>query len=97
MKRISTTAGAATRMRDSYPIAHDVVECEASSASTAVDALFPLRFTPFEYYYLLEDRPEYASTFPVRLQSRGQLDREAFSRAFALTLRRHPFLAAHRI
>ncbi|HVU86149.1 MAG TPA: hypothetical protein VHD36_02435 [Pirellulales bacterium] len=51
-------------------------------------------FTPFEYYYLLEDRPEYASTFPVRLQSRGMLDRAAFSQAFTLTVQRHPFLMA---
>ena len=70
MKRISTTAGAATRMKDSYPVVQDSVECEAAAASPAVEALFPLQFTPFEYYYLLEDRPEHASTFPVRLQSR---------------------------
>jgi hypothetical protein len=60
----------------------------------AEKSLFPLSFTPFEYYYLLEDRPDYASNFPVRLQCRGPLDRDAFSRAFQLTVERHPFLAA---
>jgi hypothetical protein len=87
-------SGAATTMSDSHSVAQESVVGEASAANSAIDALFPLSFTPFEYYYLLEDRPEYASTFPVRLQSRGRLDREAFSRAFALTVERHPFLAA---
>lgn len=94
MKRISNTSRVATTMRDSYSVAREPTKPEAGSAGSTVDALFPLSFTPFEYYYLLEDRPEYASTFPVRLQSRGRLDREAFSRAFALTVERHPFLAA---
>ena len=58
------------------------------------EPLFPLRFTPFEYYYLLEDRPGYASNFPIKLESHGALDRAAFTRAFQLTHERHPFLAA---
>jgi hypothetical protein len=57
-------------------------------------SLFPLRFTPFEYYYLLEDRPDYPSAFPIRLECRGPLDREAFERAFLLTHARHPILSA---
>jgi hypothetical protein len=55
---------------------------------------FPLPFTPFEYYYLLEDRPDYPSEFPIRLQCRGPLDREAFTRAFELAHTRHPLLSA---
>jgi hypothetical protein len=58
------------------------------------DSLFPLRFTPFEFYYLLEDRPDYPSAFPVYLESRGTLDREAFARAFRLAHVRHPLLSA---
>ncbi len=55
---------------------------------------FPQPLTPFEYYYLLEDLPGYPSEFPITLQSRGHLDRGAFSRAFLLTLERHPLLTA---
>lgn len=56
--------------------------------------LFPQPLTPFEYYYLLEDLPGYPSEFPITLQSRGPLDRAVFSRAFLLTLERHPLLTA---
>jgi hypothetical protein len=58
------------------------------------DSLFPLRFTPFEFYYLVEDRPDYPSAFPVYLESRGTLDREAFAHAFHLAHIRHPLLSA---
>jgi hypothetical protein len=58
------------------------------------DSLFPLRFTPFEFYYLLEDRPDYPSAFPIYLECRGTLDREAFARAFHLAHVRHPLLSA---
>jgi hypothetical protein len=58
------------------------------------DALFPQRFTPFEYYYYLEHRPNYPSVFPVRVECRGPLDRQHFERAFEQTHRRHPFLSA---
>ena len=67
----------------------------SSSASRDVaDTLFPLPFTPFEFYYLVEDRPDYASAFPIHLECRGPLDRRAFGRAFRSTHARHPFLAA---
>ena len=59
------------------------------------DSVFPQRFTPFEYYFLLEDRPGYPSVFPVRLECRGPLNPEAFERAFQLAHARHPFLSAH--
>lgn len=57
-------------------------------------SVFPLRLTPFEYYYLLEDRPDYPSVFYVRLECRGTLDREAFERAFQFAHTRHPLLSA---
>jgi hypothetical protein len=58
------------------------------------DTLFPQRFTPFEFYFLLEDRADYPSVFPVRLECRGPLNREAFERAFQLAHARHPLLSA---
>jgi NRPS condensation-like uncharacterized protein len=60
----------------------------------ATQNIFPLRLTPFEYYYLLEDRPDYPSVFYVRLECRGALDREAFERAFRFAHTRHPLLSA---
>jgi len=80
-------------MRESGTIANDT-ESIAADTNSSTDRLFPLPFTPFEFYYLLEDRPEYASSFPITLECRGPLDREAFARAFQLTHERHPFLAA---
>ncbi|HTM52449.1 MAG TPA: hypothetical protein VL175_00385 [Pirellulales bacterium] len=56
--------------------------------------LFPLRLTPFEYYFLLEDRAHYPSVFPVRLECRGTLERGAFDRALRIAHARHPLLSA---
>jgi hypothetical protein len=58
------------------------------------DTLFPQRFTPFEFYFLLEDRADYPSVFPVRLECRGAFDQGAFERAFQLAHARHPLLSA---
>jgi hypothetical protein len=58
------------------------------------DSLFPQRFTPFEFYYLLEDCADYPSAFPIRLECRGSLDRAAFRRAFEVAHTRHPLLSA---
>jgi hypothetical protein len=58
------------------------------------NSLFPQRLTPFEFYFLLEDRPGYPSVFPIRLECRGPIDRKAFERAFQLAHARHPFLSA---
>ncbi len=57
-------------------------------------SLYPQRLTPFEFYFLLEDRPGYPSNFPIRLECRGPIDREAFERAFQSAHARHPFLSA---
>ncbi|HEY2894709.1 MAG TPA: hypothetical protein VGJ16_10865 [Pirellulales bacterium] len=56
--------------------------------------LFPLRLTPFEYYFLLEDRAHYPSVFPVRLECRGTLERAVFDRALSMAHGRHPLLSA---
>jgi hypothetical protein len=65
-----------------------------SAGETNPEPLFPQRFTPFEFYFYLEDRPDYPSVFPIRLECRGQLDAEAFERAYQITHARHPLLSA---
>jgi NRPS condensation-like uncharacterized protein len=67
---------------------------DSSERAPSVMPTFPLRLTPFEYYYLLEDRPDYPSVFCVRLECRGALDRQAFERAFQIAHARHPLLSA---
>ncbi len=61
----------------------------ASAAS-----LLPLEFTPFEYYYYLDDGPSYPTTFPVELHFIGELDRQRFERALTEAIQRHPLLHA---
>ncbi len=56
--------------------------------------LFPLPFTPFEYYYWCDDRPESPTTFPIELIFRGPLQRPEFEQAIRLTVARHPLLCA---
>jgi hypothetical protein len=79
-------------MRDAA-VTHEL-EPASYAAEDRQASLFPLRFTPFEYYYLLEDKPDYPSAFPVQLESRGPIDRDVLAWAFRLTHARHPFLAA---
>ena len=57
-------------------------------------SLFPMPLTPFEYYYWCDDRPDYPTTFPVELTFSGVLEHEAFCRALATVVARHPLLAA---
>jgi NRPS condensation-like uncharacterized protein len=80
-------------MQNTNPDPHHVVASLSAGDKTA-DTLFPQRFTPFEFYFWLEDRPDYPSVFSIRLECRGSLDREAFQRAFQLAIARHPFLSA---
>lgn len=54
--------------------------------------LFPLPLTPLEYYYLCDNRPDYPTAFPVELQFSGRLDHDAFQRALACVVARHPLL-----
>lgn len=65
-----------------------------SASEASADGLFPLRFTPFEYYLWLDDRPDYPAVFFIRLECRGKLDREAFEKAFYWAHERHPLLSA---
>ncbi len=58
------------------------------------DPLFPLPVTPFEYYYLADDRPAYPMTFPFELRFRGALDRRRFTAALSAAIKRHPLLQA---
>ncbi len=94
MARIHFNSRGAAIMQDKGLATGEPPQCATTESGGRADDLFPLSFTPFEYYYLLEDRPEYASTFPVRLHCRGPLDRQAFSEAFRLSLERHLFLTA---
>ena len=86
MARIHSTPGARRLCRTKAWPQANLPKCAMAESGGRGRPLFPLSFTPFEYYYLLEDRPEYASTFPVRLHCRGPLDRQAFSEAFRLSL-----------
>jgi hypothetical protein len=65
-----------------------------SESETAPDLshLFPLPLTPFEWFMLLEDRPQWPMTFCVQLNFRGSLDRKAFETAVRQTVARHPLL-----
>ncbi|MGD9721267.1 MAG: condensation domain-containing protein [Pirellulales bacterium] len=55
---------------------------------------FPLPLTPFERYYLADDRADYPTTIPVELQFTGELDRPAFVAALQQVVARHPLLNA---
>jgi hypothetical protein len=80
-------------MRTTRALEPEVAISPLESEPAAQD-IFPLRLTPFEYYYLLEDRPDYPAVFHVRLECRGPLDRAAFERAFQVAHTRHPMLSA---
>lgn len=55
---------------------------------------FPLRLTPFEWYMLEDDRPEYPMTFSLRLGLQGRIRRGAFEAALADACARHLLLCA---
>ena len=57
-------------------------------------ALFPLPLTPFERYYLADDRPDYPTVFPIQLELDGRAERATFDRALLAAISRHPLLAA---
>src|SRR3972149_1832516 len=56
--------------------------------------LFPLPLSPFEYYYLCDDRPEYPTTFPVELVFSPPLSSAQFQRALEVVILRHPLLGS---
>ena len=66
---------------------------DATHSGSAV-SVFPLPLTPFEYYYLLEDRCDYPAVFQIQLECRGRINRDAFSKAYQLAHARHPLLSA---
>jgi hypothetical protein len=70
------------------------LEAQSANADDVSAPLFPLPFTPFEFYYLLEDRADFPSVFPVTLECRGTLDRAALAQAYQIAHARHPFLSA---
>ncbi len=47
----------------------------------------------FEWYMLLDDRPQYPMTFPYHLTLSGQIEKGPFQKALDRTLDRHPLLA----
>ena len=56
--------------------------------------LFPLPFSPFEYYYWTDDRVDYPTAYPVDLTFAGRFDRAAFQAALAQAIARHPLVGA---
>ncbi len=73
----------------------DVVsQREATTQRDSAVSVFPLPLTPFEYYYLLEDRCDYPAVFEIHLECRGRLNRAAFAKAYHLAHARHPLLSA---
>ncbi len=67
---------------------------EATTHDDAAVSVFPLPLTPFEYYYLLEDRCDYPAVFEIHLVCRGRLNRAAFAQAYQVAHARHPLLSA---
>lgn len=58
-------------------------------------SLFPLPVVPFEHYMLADDRPDYPTTFFVRVKIAGTLDRPRFVSAVNSAVMVHPLLRAH--
>lgn len=61
---------------------------------SSVAAVFPLPLTAFEKYMLLDDRPDYPMTFPLRLRLSGEISRPIFESSFEEVLSHHPLLCA---
>ena len=59
------------------------------------DRLFPLYLAPLERFFLADVGPEHPMTFTIRLDLTGVVRREAFERAIAAALKRHPLLHAY--
>jgi hypothetical protein len=67
---------------------------KAPETTGSEDPVFPLPLTPFEYYYYLDDSPEYPTAFPIELRFSGRLSSDHFHAALESTLARHPMLTA---
>jgi hypothetical protein len=70
------------------------VKTAAQTSADTQTSLFPLRFTPFEFYFFIEDRPDYPGVIPIEIETHGRLDSTALARAYELTHLRHPLLSA---
>ena len=62
--------------------------------ASAKARIFPMHFTPFEHYLLVDDRPRYPMTFVVKFEFSGKLLRREFEQAIEDALKRHPLLRA---
>jgi NRPS condensation-like uncharacterized protein len=67
---------------------------ESDPKSVSPTSLFPLNLTPFEFFFLCDDRPAYQGVIPIEVIAAGELDQEALEKAFALAQIRHPILAS---
>lgn len=61
---------------------------------SGASAVFPLPLSPLELAFLAADVPRYPMQFQLRLQFRGELEREDWMIACRETLCRHPLLTA---
>jgi NRPS condensation-like uncharacterized protein len=55
----------------------------------------PLSLSPFEHWFLVEDRPNYPMTFWVGLELSGKLNSAYFNQALLEAIKIHPRLKAH--
>jgi NRPS condensation-like uncharacterized protein len=62
--------------------------------ASATNSIFPLRLTPTELCWLLEDCPSHPIEFFLRLRFSGRLERNTLERALQTALARHPLLTA---
>ena len=67
---------------------------ESHAATISSPSLFPLKLTPFEFFFLCDDRDAYRGVIPIEVIAEGDLDEEILDRAFSLAQIRHPLLSA---
>jgi hypothetical protein len=70
------------------------IQDNSGQTVSGLKALFPLRLTPFEFFFLCDDRAAYRGIIPIKVDAEGALDREALEKAFVAAQSRHPLLSA---
>jgi NRPS condensation-like uncharacterized protein len=70
------------------------IQRKSGTVDTNRQALFPLRLTPFEFFFLCDDRAAYRGIIPIEVSAQGKLDEGALEKAFAIAQVRHPLLSA---
>lgn len=60
-----------------------------------ISETLPLSLSPFEHWFLVEDRPNYPMTFWVGLELSGKLNSAYFNQALREAINIHPRLKAH--